>query len=109
MEIVELFVHNSHSQASRSALDSPSQTQSGPIPHNSASSIRPTYDKPPHSYCFPRIDDDDQRAVIYCLDSNYLHAGPWISYFNCSNATSLPYPEFRELYFNGLGLSYTRS
>ncbi|GBB96627.1 hypothetical protein RclHR1_00280019 [Rhizophagus clarus] len=70
--------------------------------------ITPTRDQPPHYYCYPRLDEDDQRTLIYCLGSNYLHAGSWISYFNSSNFASLPYPEFRELYFNCLGLNYTQ-
>ncbi|GBB85214.1 hypothetical protein RclHR1_11780006 [Rhizophagus clarus] len=78
-------------------------------PSHSDFAIRPLQDKPPHYYCYPKIDDDDHWAVLYCLGSNYLHAGSWISYFNTSNSTALPCPEFRELYFNCLGLHYTRS
>ncbi|GBC09840.1 hypothetical protein RclHR1_09150011 [Rhizophagus clarus] len=86
-----------------------SSTLAGPTMQSVASTIYSPRNHSSHYYCIPKIDNDDHRAVLYCLGSNYLHAGPWVSYFNSSNSVLLPYPEFRELYFNGLGLSYTQS
>ncbi|GBC10227.1 hypothetical protein RclHR1_09450011 [Rhizophagus clarus] len=102
--------HNqSRSGLARDLPEAPAGHHLRPNLRTSDLAICPSQDKPLHYYCYPKIDDDDHQAVLYCLGSNYLHAGSWISYFNVSNSVALPYPEFRELYFNCLGLNYTRS
>ncbi|GBB90580.1 hypothetical protein RclHR1_01760004 [Rhizophagus clarus] len=97
------------SRSARDPLDMMPPTRSRSNLRQADLILRHTHNGPAHPYCFPKIDDDDHRAIIYCLGSNYLHSGSWISYFNASNSFALPYPEFRELYFNSLGLPYTRS